>query len=204
MMVDMSRVEYTPEDLPPPRFAGLIKHLIVPRPIAWVSSISESGVVNLAPHSFFTMASEVPPVAQFTSIGHKDSLRNVRETGEFVISLASEPQFEIVNASATEYPPGVDEFDALGIEKEASVVVRPPRVAHSPAALECRLIETIEVAGGPAVIVLGEVAHVAVDDHALTNDRPDIKKLAPLSRLGGIQWGLLGEIREIARIPYSE
>lgn len=204
MMVDMRRVEYTPEDLPPPRFAGLIKHLIVPRPIAWVSSISESGVVNLAPHSFFTMASEVPPVAQFTSIGHKDSLRNVRETGEFVISLASEPQFEIVNASATEYPPGVDEFDALGIEKEASVAVRPPRVAHSPAALECRLIETIEVAGGPAVIVLGEVAHVAVDEQALTNDRPDIKKLAPLSRLGGIQWGLLGEIREIARIPYSE
>lgn len=203
MMVDMSRVEYTPEDLSPPRFAGLIKHLIVPRPIAWVSSVSAEGVINLAPHSFFTMASEVPPVAQFTSIGNKDTLRNVRETGEFVISMAPEPLFETVNASGTTYPPEVDEFEVLGIGKEPSRTVAPPRVAESPAALECRLLETIEVSTGSAVIVLGEVTHVAVNEDAHTNDRPDVKKLAPLARLGGIQWGLLGEIREIARIPYE-
>jgi flavin reductase (DIM6/NTAB) family NADH-FMN oxidoreductase RutF len=202
MISDMRRAEYTPEDLPPARFAGLIKHLVVPRPIAWVSSISADGVENLAPHSFFTMASEVPPVAQFTSIGHKDSLRNVRETGEFVISLASEPQFEQINASATEYPPEISEFEALGIEREPAASVRPSRVADSPAALECRLLRTIEIEDSQAVIVLGRVVHVAVAEEALVEGRPAIERLAPLSRLGGIQWALLGEIREIERIPY--
>lgn len=201
-MAVMRRAEYAPEDLSPPRYAGLIKSLVVPRPIAWVSTISPDGVENLAPHSFFTMASEVPPVAQFTSIGDKDSLRNVRATGEFVISLAPEPLFELVNASATTYPPEISEFDALGIEREPAKTVKPSRVARSPAALECRLLETIEVGGG--VIVLGHVQHVAVAESALTDGRPDIAKLAPLARLGGIQWGLLGEIREIERIPYSD
>lgn len=200
----MRRAEYTPDDLPPTRFAGLIKHLVVPRPIAWVSSISADGVENLAPHSFFTMASEVPPVAQFTSIGHKDSLRNVRETGEFVISLASEPQFEQINASATAYPPEISEFEALGIESEAAAAVRPSRVADSPAVLECRLLRTIEIEDSQAVIVLGRVVHVAVAESVLVDGRPAIEKLAPLARLGGIQWGLLGEIREIERIPYSQ
>lgn len=202
MMVDMSRLEFAPNDLPPPHYAGLIKYLVVPRPIAWVSSISAEGIVNLAPHSFFTMACEVPAVAQFTSIGAKDTLRNVRETGEFVISMASEPLFEKVNASGTSYPPEIDEFEVLDIAKEPSRVVKPPRVADSPAALECRLIETIEIASGAGIIVLGEVVNVAINDEMLTEGRPDVKKLAPLSRLGGIQWGLLGEIREIARIPY--
>lgn len=203
MMFGMSRIEYAPDDLPPPRYAGLIKHLIVPRPIAWVSTISADGVENLAPHSFFTMASEIPPVAQFTSVGAKDSLRNVRETREFVISLATAPLFEKVNASGTTYPPDIDEFEELEIEREPSRTVRPSRVADSPAALECRLIDTIPVADGGSVIVLGEVQHVAVSEEALTNERPDIEKLAPLARLGGIQWGLLGEIREIPRIPYE-
>lgn len=201
-MAGMRRAEYTPEDLPPMRYAGLIKSLVVPRPIAWVSSVSAAGVENLAPHSFFTMASEVPPVAQFTSIGDKDSLCNVRETEEFVISLATESLFEQINASGTAYPPEISEFEALGIEREPSKTVKPSRVAGSPAALECRLLDTIEVGGG--VIVLGQVQHVAVAESALTNDRPDIKKLAPLARLGGIQWGLLGEIREIERLPYRE
>lgn len=204
MISDMRRAEYTPDDLPPARFAGLIKHLVVPRPIAWVSSMSADGVENLAPHSFFTVASELPPVAQFTSIGHKDTLRNVRETGEFVISMASERQFEQVNASGTDYPAEVSEFDAVGIEREPAVAVRPSRVADSPAALECRLLETIEMEGSEAVLVLGQVVHVAVAESALVNDRPAIERLAPLSRLGGIQWGLLGEIREIRRIPYGD
>lgn len=203
MMFDMSRIEYTPDDLSPPRFAGLIKHLIVPRPIAWVSTVSAAGVENLAPHSFFTMACEVPPVAQFTSVGAKDSLRNVRETGEFVISFATEALFEQINASGTDYPHDVDEFEALGIGREPAKAVKPSRVAESPAALECRLIETIAVAGGSSVIVLGEVVHVAVSAEAITAGRPDIEKLAPLARLGGIQWGLLGEVREIPRIPFK-
>lgn len=203
MMFGMTRVEYAPNDLPPKRYAGLIKHLVVPRPIAWVSTISADGTENLAPHSFFTLASEVPPVALFTSIGDKDSLQNVRETREFVISLASDDLFELVNASATEFPADIDEFAALGIEREPSRVVAPSRVALSPAALECRLLETIPIADGNAVIVLGEIVHVAVSEAVLTADRPDINKLAPLARLGGIQWGLLGEIREIERIPYE-
>lgn len=204
MMFGMSRVEYGREDLPPARFVGLIKHLVVPRPIAWVSTISADGIENLAPHSFFTMASEIPPVAQFTSVGTKDSLRNVRETGEFVISLAAEPLFDQVNDSSADFPHDVDEFEFLGIEREPAALVRPSRVAASPAALECRLLETIPIADGGSVIVLGEVVHVAVSEEALTDGRPDFRKLAPLARLGGIQWALPGEIREKPRPRYED
>ena len=99
--------------LPAGQFARLLKAVVVPRPIAWVSTTSAEGVDNLAPHSFFTFASEVPPVLQFTSIGHKDSLRNATGTGEFVINLADLGNLDAVNASGTAYPPDEDEFAAL-------------------------------------------------------------------------------------------
>lgn len=218
-MSDVKRREIDPEGAGARHFARLAKSIVVPRPIAWVSTVSADGVENLAPHSFFTMASESPAVAQFTSIGEKDSLRNVRETGEFVISLASEPQFELINASGTDYPPQVSEFEALGIEREPAARVRPPRVAGSPAAMECRLLETIPV--GDGTIVLGEVVHMAIAEAALGGgadaagadgtggtDEPiplaDITALRPLARLGGNQWAELGRIREIKRKPYRD
>ncbi len=166
----------------------LMTALVVPRPIAWVSTRSADGVGNLAPHSFFTIASARPPIVQFTSVGAKDTLRNVEETGEFTISVASEPLIDLVNGSSARFESDVDEAARLGIAMEPSVVVAPPRVADSPASLECRLHRTIPV--GDSVLVLGEVVAVTVDPAVVVDGHPVLDRLAPLSRLGGDEWGL--------------
>jgi len=184
------------------RFYGILTSVVVPRPIAWVSTISKDGVENLAPHSLFTISSAVPAIIQFTSVGHKDSLRNAVDTGEFVVNLANRANFEKVNASGTDYPPEIDEFAALGLEREPSVSVRPSRVASSPVALECTTEGTRDF--GESVVVFGRLKHVAIDESVLTDGRPDIQKLQPLARLGGpFQWSEIGEILEISRIPYE-
>ena len=160
------------------------------------------GVDNLAPHSFFTVSSVDPPIVQFTSVGRKDSLTNVEQTREFVICLAPERLFEEVNATGTDFPAGVSEFDAVGIEREPSLRVAPPRVARSPVALECTLHSTVNF--GVGTVVMGRVVHAVVDEEVLENGRPAIDRLAPLSRLGANEWATLGEIREITRIGYRE
>ena len=148
------------------------------------------------------MSSVDPPIVQFTSVGRKDSLRNVEQTSEFVVCLTPEPLFEQVNASATDFPAEVSEFDAVGIEREASLEVAPPRVARSPVALECKLHTTLTF--GTGTVVMGRVVHAAIDEDALVDGRPAIDRLAPLSRLGANEWATLGEIREITRIGYRE
>jgi flavin reductase (DIM6/NTAB) family NADH-FMN oxidoreductase RutF len=180
----------------------LLNSVVIPRPIAWVSTRSAAGVDNLAPHSFFTVSSVRPPVVQFTSVGRKDSLNNVEATGEFVVNLAPAWMFEQINACATPFPPGISEFDAVGIEREPSHLVKPPRVARSPVALEC-VVHRIEPIGD-CTIVLGRVVHAAVDVSVLEDGRPQADRLAPLARLGGIEWSELGEIRQITRIPYED
>ena len=152
---------------------------------------------NLAPHSFFTVASANPPMVQFTSVGAKDTLRNVLETREFTISLASRPLIEDVNASSATYDAEVDEAQELDIAMTASAVVAPPRVAASPASLECRLHDTLAV--GDSTLVLGEVVALTIDPEAMLDGRPDFERLAPLSRLGGNEWGLPGEVLDLRR-----
>lgn len=193
------RREFGPDELPERQFAAILKSVVVPRPIAWVSTTSGDGVDNLAPHSFFTFASEVPPILQFTSIGRKDSLRNALESGEFVINLANFENREKVNASGTAYPPDEDEFEALGIAREASKVVGPPRVAGSPVAIECRTEGTVEF--GQSVVVFGRVVHLAITESVLEGDHPDIRRLAPMARLGRNEWSEIGEVHAIDRIP---
>lgn len=196
------RRELGPDELPDRHFARLLKAVVVPRPIAWVSTTSASGVDNLAPHSFFTFASEVPAILQFTSIGHNDSLRNATETGEFVICLANLANLDAVNASGTPYPPDEDEFEQLGIGREPSVAVKPPRVAGSPVAIECRTEKTVEF--GEAVVVFGRVVHLAISESVLDGDHPDIERLEPLSRLGRNEWGEVGKLHRIDRIPLDQ
>ena len=201
-MTDGSRTDFDPDELGAGRFYQLMTASIVPRPIAWVSSTSEDGVDNLAPHSFFTVACVDPPIVQFTSVGRKDSLENIEATGEFVVSLTPEGLFEQVNATGTNYPGDVSEFDAVGLEREDAHRVRPPRVRDSPVALECRLHSVIGL--GNSWVVLGRVVHAAVHTDVLADDGlPDIARLAPLSRLGRTEWGSRGEIRRIDRIPYE-
>ena len=196
------RVDFDPAELPGRAIYRLINSVVVPRPIAWVSTLSADGVANLAPHSFFTVSCVDPPVIQFTSVGRKDSLRNVEATKEFVVNLAPEWLFEQVNATATDFPPGGDEFAEVGVEREPSARVSPPRVAGSPAALECELRDTISF--GDSTVVFGRVVFAAIDDDVLVDGHPEIDRLKPLSRLGRNEWGLLGEIRRISRIKHED
>ncbi|MCX5372233.1 flavin reductase family protein [Streptomyces sp. NBC_00103] len=197
------RIDFDPGSLGAGAFYRLLTAVVVPRPIAWVSTLAADGTTaNLAPHSFFTVACTDPPIVQFTSVGRKDSLRNVEATGEFVVNFASEPLFDQVNATGTDFPAHEGEFDAVGIEREPSLRVKPPRVAASPVALECRLHSTLGI--GNSTLVLGEVVHAAVREDVVVDGHPDIRLLRPLARLGRNEWGTVGEIHDRARIAYRD
>ncbi|MFD2470831.1 flavin reductase family protein [Amycolatopsis silviterrae] len=195
------RKDFDPAQLAPNAFYHLLTAAVVPRPIAWVSSTSRAGVDNLAPHSFFTVASAAPAVLQFTSVGRKDTLRNVEATRQFVVNLAPEPLFEQINATGADFPPELSEFDEAGLTREPSLKVRPPRVAESPVAFECELHSTVGF--GRSTVVFGRVVHLAVSEQVLDGDHPMIERLRPLSRLGRDEWGKLGEIVELARPRYK-
>ncbi|MFI7064897.1 flavin reductase family protein [Kribbella sp. NPDC050124] len=196
------RVDLDPEELGRREFYAALNSVVVPRPIAWVSSRSADGVLNLAPHSFFTVACVQPPMVQFTSVGRKDSLNNVEATGEFVVNFAAEPLFEQINATGTNFPAEISEFDAVGLTIETSRTVTVPRVAESPVAIECTLHTTLEL--GDSTVVIGRVRHLAVDAAVMVDGHPEIRLLRPLARLGKDEWSTLGEIRTITRIRHSD
>jgi flavin reductase (DIM6/NTAB) family NADH-FMN oxidoreductase RutF len=175
---------------------------LIPRAIAWVSTLSADGVPNLAPHSFTTVAGVDPPTLCFVSVGHKDSLANARATGEFVLNIGDESLLHAMNDSATNFPPEVDEFAAAGLAAIASVRVRPPRVAQAPVSFECRVSGEHEV--GNCVMVFGEVVHLSALRRVLADDGlPDAHALAPLSRLGRAEWGTLGDVIALPRIRWD-
>src|SRR5947208_3498398 len=118
------------------------KALVIPRPIGWISTLGSSGVVNLAPYSFFNAVLSSPPMVMFSSSDAKDSRHNAETTGEFVTSLATWELREAMNASSGSFARGVSEPERLGVEMTPSVYVRPPRVKRSPVALECRYVKT--------------------------------------------------------------
>ncbi|MFJ6902135.1 flavin reductase family protein [Streptomyces hokutonensis] len=196
------RTEYSPAQLEPIAVYRLLTSTVVPRPIAWVSTVSADGVDNLAPHSFFTVSSVTPPIVQFTSVGRKDSLRNVEATGQFVVNLAPEPLVDEVNRTATDFPHGVSEFDAVGVARETSARVKAPRVAGSPVALECELHSTLRL--GDSTVVFGRVVHIAIDETVLENGYPEITRLRPLARLGKDEWSTIGDVLDLRRIRYSD
>lgn len=176
---------------------------LIPRAIAWVSTVSADGVPNLAPHSFTTVAGVDPPTLCFVSVGAKDTLANVRATGEFVLQIGTWSQLAQMNDSATPLPLDEDEFVAAGIETVPSTAVRPPRVADAPVAFECRV--SGEHVIGECVMVFGEVLHLSVDPAVLGSDGlPDAPSVDPLSRLGRNEWGRLGEVFATDRITRSQ
>ena len=195
------RIDIDPTSVPDEQGGSgyaVMTSLIVPRPIAWVSTLSPDGVGNLAPHSFFTAVSANPPIVAFTSVGEKDTLANVEATGEFVVNLASEPMMDAVNATSASFDPGVDEADACGVRMEPSTVVSAPRVADSPAAIECRLHDTVRV--GDSVLVMGQVVSFSIAAEALDGSRlARMDVLRPVSRLGGSEWGLPPEVTRLQR-----
>ena len=166
---------------------------IVPRPIAFVSTLSADGVLNLAPFSFFTAISANPPVICFSPMirssdgNQKDTLRNIEATGEFVVNVVSEDIAAQMNICSQEFPPEVDEFAASGLTPLASEAVKPPRVAESHIQMECRLVQVVHVSPKPlgGSIVLGEVLRFHVDDAIVGNFAIDPDKLRPIGRMGG-------------------
>jgi flavin reductase (DIM6/NTAB) family NADH-FMN oxidoreductase RutF len=169
---------------------------IVPRPIAFVSTIGADGILNLAPFSFFTAASADPPVICFAPMiratgardaGRKDTLRNIQATGEFVVNIVSEEFASQMNICSTEFAPEVDEFQAAGLTPVPSDLVRPPRVKESHVHMECRLLEIVDVSAKPlgGSLVLGQVLRFHVEDGWFDNYQLDPDKLRPIGRMGG-------------------
>lgn len=175
----------------------LLTALVVPRPIAWISTVDAEGVGNLAPHSFFNVACASPPIVSFASVGDKDTLANVVATGEFVVNLATQTLMAEVNDSSARFGPDVDEAEALGIALEASALVAPSRVVDSPASLECTLHSFHEL--GDSTLVLGRVVAITVLDAALVDGHPAMEHLRPVSRLGRDEWGLPPEVVSVRR-----
>src|SRR3954471_9631053 len=196
------RVQFDPAEMATGAFYRVLNAVVVPRPIAWVCSRSAEGGVNLAPHSFYTVACVDPPVVQFTSVGRKDSLRNVEATGQFTVSLTPEALFEQVNATGTDFPAGLSEAEECGVRLEPSDRVGVPRVADSPVAVECRLHSTVRL--GDSTVVFGAVEAITAWESVVRDGRPRIEELRPLARLGGNEWSTIGEVKEIPRIPYRQ
>ncbi len=175
----------------------LMTAVVVPRPIAWVTTLSVEGVVNLAPHSFYTVACATPPIVQFTSVGAKDTLRNAVATGEFVVNLAYGPLIEAVNNTSAAFDYDESEPAQLGITMEPSTSVKPPRVKDSPASLECTLHSTLEL--GDSTVVFGRVQVISVADEVLVDGHPEYLLLDPLSRLGRNEWGVHTQVTSLVR-----
>lgn len=169
----------------------LLTAAVVPRPIAWTSTIGPDGVANLAPFSFFTVVSREPPMLSLTigsrdgSAASKDTLANVRDNGEFVVNIASGELASELHASAAEFPPGVDEFAAVGVTPAPSTSVRPPRIREAPINIECR-VHLIQPMGEQDHLVIGVVErlHIRADLYEPLG-RVDHLGLSPIGRLAG-------------------
>ncbi len=164
--------------------------IVGPRPIGWISSRSGDGALNLAPYSFFNAFNYTPPIVGFASIGHKDTLRNIEQTGEFAWSLVTRPLAEAMNQSCAPVPPEVNEFALAGLTPAASRVIAVPRVAESPVSFECRCTQIVQLqkASGeqvPTWLVLGEVVGVHIANALLTDGIYDTAAAGHVLRGGG-------------------
>ncbi len=200
MLIDFSSLE------PKHAYAWMVS-AIIPRPIAWVSTISADGRTNLAPFSFFNGVTSNPPTLMFVPVNNrkgvpKDTVRNIEAVPEFVVHIVSGALAEKMNACAALLPYGESEFDAFDIASAPSSRVRPPRVADAPVAFECTLHSRVMVGEGPmaANIIIGQIqcAHVR-DDVLNAAGHIDPVKLDPVARLGGESYSRLGELFEIKR-----
>ena len=169
---------------------------IVPRPVAWITTKSAQGVVNAAPYSAYTLISPDPPLVVFHSSrknGDKDSARNIRATGEFVINVANEDLLQQMHLCSATLPPETSEPAEFGIELIDSITVTPPRIKASPICFECKLAQMFDVGNEPHTLIIGQIMHFYVADHLYRNGRIDQEKLRPVARIGGPAYARLGE-----------
>ncbi len=188
----------------PRDFNRLFLSLVIPRPIAWISSMGADGTINLAPFSFFNAVAANPPTV-IVAIGErkgtpKDTLRNIRESGDFVINIADEALAEAMNQTSGDWEYGQSEFDISGLAMAASENVKPPRVAAAPVAMEVKLTQLISVDGTSSTLVIGQVLRYHIRDGLLKPDGlVDAVKLLPLTRLGGDEYALPGKVFSLKR-----
>ena len=157
--------------------------IVAPRPIGWISTRSAAGD-NLAPYSFFNAVAYDPPQVMFASTGVKDSLTNIRENGAFCVNIVGQAQFLAMSLTSGSYPRDVDEFERAGLNKSACRQIDCPRVAEAPAALECRMLEIVTLAGKANFMAIGEVVGVHLRDDCLVDGRFDPKIWKPVARMG--------------------
>jgi flavin reductase (DIM6/NTAB) family NADH-FMN oxidoreductase RutF len=190
-----------PEEMPANGAYKFLTSAIVPRPIAFVSTESVAGVLNVAPFSYFNVMCDAPPIltvaANLRRGEPKDTLRNVIETGEFVINLVDETMLERAVYASGDWAPEVDEFALAGFTAVPSERVRPPRVGESPVSIECRLEQIVSIGNGN--LVLGRMVLAHVRDDLISNGIVDPLKMRPVARLGGDGYTTLGEIRRQPR-----
>ena len=165
------------------------KALVAPRPIGWITAVGARGEINLSPSSFFNAVSDVPPMVAFSSHGRKDALTFAEETGEFVCNLATWDLREAVNVTSAPLPRGENEMTLAGLAAAPSRLVRPPRVAEAPAALECKYLQTVPLVpadGGAAsyFLVIGQVLGVHIDDSFIVDGIVDTAAMRPIMRAG--------------------
>ena len=172
------------------------KAIVVPRPIGWISTVDAQGRANLAPYSFFNGCGDHPPLVMFAQTGRKtrdegekDSIANIRATGEFACSVVSRQLKDAMNASTASFPAGIDEFDKAGLTKGEGREIRAPHVAEAPAVLECRMVRIIDDLpvqrdGLMNIVVIGEVVGVHIKDEVLANGLVDVLAYNPVARMG--------------------
>ncbi len=174
---------------------------ILPRPIAFISTISEDGIPNLAPFSFFMGVTSNPATICFSSARKtgpntkKDTLSNIDFSGEFVINIVSENIARQMHGAAKDYPPDVDEFEETGLTAIASQIVKPPRVMESPISLECRLYQTVDIGDGSpgsGTLVIGEILVYHIEDTIYENGNINTTLLNPIGKLAGVEYTTLG------------
>ena len=180
------------------------KAIVAPRPIGWITSMSLKGEVNLAPYSFFNGVNSRPNLVMFASEGRKDSVSFIAETGEFVCNLATLALREKMNATSAPLPRGVNEMERAGLEPAPSRLVRPPRVAASPCALECRLIkilpmETFDHQPVDCHVVFGQVVGVHIDDRFIVDGLLDTAAMLPIARCGYDQYTVVESLFSMTR-----
>ena len=184
------------------------KSCVSPRPIGWLTTLSKVGVVNLAPFSFFNGVASNPPVVVvgingLQPHGPKDSLTNCRDTGEFVVNVATWDLREVVNLTSAPLPAEVDEMALAGLTPAPSKLVAPPRVGESPINMECKVLQFVDLpsddpkAGNTAVF--GHVVGIHIDESVLTDGLVDVAKLKPIARLGYMDYAVVEEVFQMRR-----
>jgi flavin reductase (DIM6/NTAB) family NADH-FMN oxidoreductase RutF len=184
------------------------KALVVPRPIGWISTRSKDGRVNLAPYSFFNALSDEPPLIMFSSGGPKDSATFAEDSGEFVANFVSEPLAVAMNASSVNAPRGVSEFGYAGLNEAPCRLVSAPRVREAYAAFECKVTQvlipkTLDGPAADAIVVIGQVVGVHIDEAILSEGRVDIAKARPVARLGYMDFAVVRESFSMKRPKWN-